>query len=106
MRYIPRLRSPVSGSRVTTQGSVMNRPPSNGQHFNMGRFNSVGALPPGDDALVALCNFLMSGASGHGSVRVAGASNLWMTSLQGPDLTDFGLAWRKSSAVPSSLMAS
>ena len=39
-------------------------------------------------------------------MRLGGASNLWITSLQGPCLTIFGLAWRKSSAVPSSLIAS
>ena len=39
---MPRLRSPVSGSRVTTQGKVMKRPPSSGQHLRMGRLAKVG----------------------------------------------------------------
>ncbi len=49
---------------------------------------------------------LMLGATGHGSVRVGGASNLWITSLHGPSFTIFGFAWRKSIAVPSSLIVS
>src|SRR6185437_16758488 len=48
----------------------------------------------------------MVGALGQGSVRAVGASKRWMTSLQGPVLTDFGLAWRKSMAVPRSFRAS
>ncbi len=48
----------------------------------------------------------MGGGAGQGSTRVAGASNRWMTSLHGPELTGLGFAWRRSSAVPSSLMAS
>ncbi len=35
------LRTPVSGSLVNTSGSVMNRPPSPGQHFRIGRASSV-----------------------------------------------------------------
>src|ERR1039458_10547712 len=37
MRYMPTLRFPVVGSRVITQGSVMKRPPSFGQHLRMGK---------------------------------------------------------------------
>src|SRR2546426_28064 len=48
----------------------------------------------------------MSVAIGHGSVRVGGASNLWTTSLHAPFLTSLGFMWRRSSAVPSSLIAS
>src|SRR3989442_1002718 len=128
MRYTPMLRSPVSGSFVTTQGSVMKRPPSRGQHFWMGRFKSVGstrasrvvvgasptACPPWgvfpasapETARESGALPRMSGAAGHGSVRVGGASNLWMTSLHGPLFKSFGLAWRRSRAVPRSLMAS
>src|ERR1017187_9704568 len=107
MRYMPTLRSPVSGSRVTTHGSVMKRPPSSGQHFNIGRFASVGdwwgeapdepMLSPGRLA-GTLAPPRMSGAAGHGSLREAGASNFLITSLHAPLFTIFGLAWRKSSA--------
>ena len=38
MRYMPTLRLPVFGSRVTTQGSVMNLPPSFGQHCRTGKW--------------------------------------------------------------------
>src|ERR1035437_11012536 len=48
----------------------------------------------------------MSGALGQGSTRVAGASNLWTTSLHGPFFTCLGFAWRRSRAVPSSLIIS
>ena len=34
---MPILRLPVSGSRVCTQGSVMKRPPSRGQHLRIGK---------------------------------------------------------------------
>src|ERR1039458_5408289 len=34
---MPTLRFPVVGSRVITQGSVMKRPPSFGQHLRMGK---------------------------------------------------------------------
>src|SRR5437016_2636434 len=37
MRYMPRLRLPDFGSRVVTQGRVMNRPASLGQHCRIGK---------------------------------------------------------------------
>ena len=37
MRYMPTLRLPVRGSRVITQGNVMKRPPSSGQHCSTGK---------------------------------------------------------------------
>ncbi len=40
VRYIPTLRLPVFGSRVTTHGKVMKRPPSFGQHCRMGKSRS------------------------------------------------------------------
>ena len=40
MRYMPRLRLPDFGSRVVTQGSVMNRPASLGQHCRIGKSSS------------------------------------------------------------------
>src|ERR1035441_9535048 len=67
----------------------------------MGRFSKVGQaaqLSPGPA-------LRMSGALGQGSARVGGASNLWTTSLQGPSFTTLGFVWRRSKAVPSSLMA-
>src|SRR5271154_6580984 len=98
MRYMPRLRSPVSGSRVTTHGSVMKRPPSSGQHLRMGKFKSVGSAPVSGAVVgVSPTTFLFFGlfpartpetagetpalpkisiAFGHGSLREAGASNL------------------------------
>src|ERR1700733_6531143 len=97
MRYMPTLRSPVSGSLVTTHGNVMNRPPSSGQHFWIGKLRSVGGF---DDV-----PFFQSGAVGQFFVE-AGASNLWMTSLHAPLFTVFGFAWRKSSAWPSSFIVS
>src|SRR5487761_54778 len=125
MRYMPRLRSPVSGSRVTTHGSVMKRPPSSGQHFRMGRLAKVGpasrlpnerAVLKGDAKLSIAPSVLgrrdacptlrISGAAGQASLRDGGASYLWMTSLHEPLFTVLGLAWRKSSASDSSLMAS
>ncbi len=78
----------------------MKRPPSSGQHFWMGRSRRVGGRASSAEGLVK------SGALGQGSARAVGASNLWMTSLHGPLLRSFGFMWRKSSAVPSSLMAS
>src|ERR1017187_10591650 len=97
MRYMPTLRSPVSGSRVTTHGNVMNRPPSSGQHLRMGRLRSVGSAPVSSVVVgVAPTTCLsfevfpartpetagetpalpkMSGAAGHDSLRLAGASN-------------------------------
>jgi hypothetical protein len=85
---MPTLRSPVSGSWVTTHGSVTNRPPSSGQHLRMGMSWSVG----GNGSVP--CR--QSGASGHDSLRLAGASYRWTTSLQGPELTVRGRACRSS----------
>ena len=45
MRYIPTLRLPVSGLRVNTNGKVMNRPPSCGQHFKIGKSNKLTSAP-------------------------------------------------------------
>src|ERR1035441_9505892 len=105
MRYMPTLRSPVSGSLVTTHGNVMKRPPSSGQHFWMGKFARVGQASSLSlefsreaDRLEACPTLRMSGAAGHGSLREAGASYLRMTSLHEPLFTVFGFAWRKSSA--------
>src|SRR5437899_11801983 len=87
-RYIPTLRSPVSGSRVTTPGSVMKRPPSNGQHFWMGRFKRVGQAcgwptDGGDRELGGL-----EGGPSQGQALAAGTgSKLCTTSLHGPCLT-------------------
>ena len=39
IRYMPTLRFPFFGSRVITQGSVINRPPSFGQHCKIGKSN-------------------------------------------------------------------
>ena len=100
MRYSPRLRSPVSGSRVTTQGNVRNRPPSSGQHFRIGRSRRDGGL---ESRVVGSST---SGALGQGAVRGAGASNRWMTSLHAPVLARLGLAWRRVSAWPSSAKVS
>src|ERR1039457_5152432 len=97
MRYMPTLRSPVSGSLVTTHGNVMKRPPSSGQHLRMGRFKSVGSarvsrvvggvapttclsfevFPAGTPETAGETPTLprMSGAAGHGSLRETGASN-------------------------------
>src|ERR1035437_3013472 len=128
MRYMPTLRSPVSGSLVTTHGSVMKRPPSSGQHFRMGKFKSVGSARASRAVVGASPTTLpvsevfptrasetapeagalprMSRAAGHGPLREAGASNFWITSLHEPLFTVFGFAWRKSSASESDLMAS
>ena len=95
---MPRLRAPVSGSCVTTHGNVMKRPPSSGQHLRMGRSASVG----GNGSVP----FRQSGASGQASLRLVGASNRWMTSLQGPLFTVLGFAWRKSKASDRSRNAS
>src|SRR5258706_11653952 len=111
MRYIPRLRSPVSGSLVTTQGRVMKRPPSSGQHFWIGRFNNVGqasrlpssAFDGGLETEAAGAAFAFSKSD---SIWPGEVSNRWMISLHGPLLTSLGLAWRKSSAVASSFRAS
>src|SRR5271166_3161006 len=40
MRYVPTLRLPVLGFFVITDGSVINRPPSIGQHCRMGKSSS------------------------------------------------------------------
>src|SRR5665213_1773742 len=98
MRYIPTLRSPVSGSSVTTHGSVMKRPPSSGQQRRIGKFKSVGSTrvsrvvvgvapttclsfevfpartPETAGETPALPR--ISGALGHASLRLAGASYL------------------------------
>src|SRR6266478_6148217 len=48
-----------------------------------------------------------SGAAGQLSTLDSRLSSKWRTtSLHGPVLTSLGLAWRRSRAVPSSLMAS
>src|ERR1035437_1895421 len=104
MRYMPRLRSPVSGSSVTTHGSVMKRPPSSGQHFRMGRLRSVGGV-----GLVG-GKWAMPGGSEDGGWRMedgfpdarALPSSIfnppssflkrWITSLHAPLFTVFGLA--------------
>src|SRR5579883_2087111 len=52
MRYMPALRFPVFGSRVTTQGSVMKRPASFGQHCRMGE-TGQGEVVPRDDFLAS-----------------------------------------------------
>ncbi len=58
----------------------------------------MGAISP------AACRH--SGAAGHGSARVGGASKRWITSLHGPLLTRLGRAWRSVKAVESSESAS
>src|SRR5439155_21377483 len=111
MRYMPTLRSPVSGSWVTTQGRVMKRPPSRGQHFWMGKSSNVGqasslslnsALSGEEygDRLEACPTLAMLGALGQLSTFPLLTSNFLTTSLHGPVLTSFGLAWRKSRAAP------
>src|SRR5229473_3273580 len=45
MRYIPTFRFPVSGFFVNTSGNVMNRPPSCGQHFKIGKSKRLTSLP-------------------------------------------------------------
>src|SRR5512141_450364 len=97
---MPTLRSPVSGSLVTTHGKVRKRPASRGQHLSTGIFATVGhggTAPRSSSKLNAL---------GQASDRVAGASNFTTTSLQGPLLTRRGRAWRSSSTVPRSLSPS
>src|ERR1044071_327801 len=96
---MPRFRTPVSGSLVTTHGNVMKRPASKGQHFWMGRFRSVGNSAP------VPSEALMSRTQGQGSFRVKGISNLWITCLQAPLLTPFGLACRNDTALLSSSSA-
>ena len=85
MRYMPTFRSPLSGSLVTTQGRVMKRPASSGQHLRMGMESSVGHGP----------------AAPH-----ANWCCWWTISWHGPLATSLGFACRKSRAVPSSLIAS
>src|SRR4051794_28164700 len=97
---MPTFRSPVSGSLVTTHGSVMKRPPSKGQHFWIGRSFRVGGFG-GNDA-----GFVTSGAGGHPGGTPVLPGNLVITSLQGPSFTILGLACRRSSAVERSLIAS
>src|ERR1700690_259147 len=101
MRYMPTLRAPVSGSRVTTHGKVMNLPPSNGQHFWMGRFNNVGG-----DEEIEVGSWELGFPPSATSELPAAESKRCTTSLHGPSFTIFGFAWRKSSAWPSNLMAS
>src|SRR5262249_38372142 len=100
MRYMPTLRSPVSGSLVTTQGSVMKRPPSSGQHFWMGRFNKVEGRRLKVEGSETL------GALGQTSTFSLLTSNFSMTPLHGSSLTSFGFAWRKSIAVLNNFSAS
>src|SRR5436190_23982008 len=45
MRYIPTFRFPVSVFLVNTSGNVMNRPPSCGQHFRIGKSSRLTSLP-------------------------------------------------------------
>jgi hypothetical protein len=72
MRYMPTLRSPVSGSLVTTQGSVMKRPPSSGQHFRIAWPAIVGrstnnAFPPFACFISRLANSVISSSVASGS---------------------------------------
>src|SRR4051812_13338895 len=68
----------------------------------MGKLSNVGGLGS------KLTGLVMSGAGGHAAETAAlpGASNLVITSLQGPSFTTFGFAWRRSRAVESNLSAS
>ena len=45
IRYMPTLRTPLSGSTVWTSGKVTKRPPSNGQHFRTGSSESRTSSP-------------------------------------------------------------
>src|SRR6267154_2525984 len=45
MRYVPTFLFPVSGFLVNTSGNVMNRPPSCGQHFRIGKSKRLTSLP-------------------------------------------------------------
>ena len=76
MRYIPTFLFPVSGFLVKTRGNVMNRPPSCGQHFRMGKSKRLTSLP------------------------------FWMTSLQAPDFTLFGKNEPSSASFGSILILS
>src|ERR1700722_12655103 len=85
MRYMPTLRSPSSVPLVTTQGGVIKRPASSGQHLRIGRDSNVGqGLAEAD----------------------ANSCCAWTPSWHEPLETSFGLACRKSRAVPRSLIAS
>src|SRR5690606_24376683 len=44
MRYMPMLRIPLFGSLVCIDGNVIKRPPSFGQHFNIGNLSRLGSL--------------------------------------------------------------
>src|SRR5437762_1778781 len=59
MRYMPTFRLPVFGSRVITQGRVMNRPASLGQHWN----------------LCTLGSFKQQGRAASSALRVAAFRN-------------------------------
>src|SRR5579871_3276038 len=108
---MPRLRSPVSGSRVTMQGRVMKRPASRGQHFRMGRSSKVrGVGDVGGNSIWPVVGedggWRMEDGFFSDAAEAGASLKRWMMSLQGPELTIFGLAWRRSRAVPRSLMAS
>jgi hypothetical protein len=65
---------------VTTQGSVMKRPPSSGQHLRMGKLRSVGIVASLHRQTGGRCNVVTiqrfnSWRRGHGSLRGAGTSN-------------------------------
>ena len=55
MRYIPTLRLPDFGSRVTTHGSVMNGPPSLGQVVSTGSFRRSIPSPPSSTLRCTTC---------------------------------------------------
>src|SRR6185369_10623968 len=103
MRYMPTLRSPVSGSLVTTQGSVMKRPPSSGQHFWIGRLSSVGGGGGVEGRGSRVEGPRISGALGQTSHLSFRTSNFFTTCLHGPSLTTLGRACRRSKASESSL---
>src|SRR5690349_18522572 len=98
MRYMPTLRSPVSGSRVTTHGRVMNLPPSSGQHLRMGRFASVGGVAEVGGNWTGPAGRGAEGKGGRGDFASASfplfsfSSKRWITSLHAPSFTTFGLA--------------
>src|SRR6185369_12454826 len=94
---MPTFRSQVTGSFVTTQGSVMKRLPSSGQQYWIGRLSRVG-IGPGSRVARPV-------EGGQLSARGAG-SNRWMISLHGLLETIRGFAWRNSNAVPSNFRAS
>ena len=92
---MPTLRLPVLGSRVITQGKVIKRPASWGQHCNMGKSSSEKLF------------FLMT--SLHGPVATILGKNLPMSASLGSILSfsrkpsgDFMLSnWRMRSAISS-----